>query len=65
LMLALIGFYAVLFDGNISGGIPFIPESANQIFGKAFILIGAIFTGVLAIIAFKEFFEYGRYQKKK
>lgn len=63
MMLSLAGFYAVFIGGNISGGVPFIPESANQIFGKVFIFIGAIFTGILAFVAFKEFFQYGKYQK--
>lgn len=65
LILSLIGFYSVIFGGELSGGIPFIPESTNQVIGKVSIFGGAIFTGLLAVIAFKEFFGSGKHQNRK
>lgn len=49
---------AILFFGDeFSGGIPFINKTVNQTIGKVSIFIGAVFTGWLAVIAFREFFK--------
>jgi hypothetical protein len=65
LTLSATGFYVVFFGNELSGGIPFISEYANQMIGKVFIFGGALFTGWLAIIAFKELIEGGKNKKQK
>lgn len=59
------GFYVVFFGNNLLGGIPLIPESTNQVMGKVSIFGGAVFTALLSILAFKEFFESGKSQNLK
>lgn len=56
-VLSLTAFYIVFFGDQLTGGIPLIPESANQLIGKTFFFGGAVFTGLLALLAFKEFRE--------
>lgn len=55
LILSAISFYIVFFGAQLDGGIPFIPETANQLIGKTTFFGGAVFTGLLAFLAFREF----------
>ena len=50
----LTGMYVVIWGDTISGGIPFLSDTLNYLFGKIFIGFGALFCGGLAIYAFRE-----------
>jgi hypothetical protein len=56
LSLSIIGFWIVFYgDGqNIQGGIPFIAEATNQVIGRIVFGFGAVITGLLAVVAFRE-----------
>ncbi len=54
LSLSLIGFWVAFYGEDIQGGIPFIAETANQVIGKVVFGTGALITGLLAIVAFRE-----------
>ena len=55
LILSAVGFYIVFFGEQMEGGIPLIPESANLLIGKTAFFGGAVFTGLLAFLALREF----------
>jgi len=57
LSLSLIGFWAAFYGEDIQGGIPFIAEAANQLIGRVVFGIGAVMTGLLAVVAFRELFK--------
>jgi hypothetical protein len=56
LILSLIGLYIAFAGQSLGGGIPFIPDELNQGIGRIIIGIGALFTGLLAFVAFREIF---------
>lgn len=56
LSLSIIGFWVAFYGDDIQGGIPFIAEAANQVIGRIVFGIGAVITGLLTIVAFKELF---------
>lgn len=58
LSLSIIGFWIVFYgDGqNIQGGIPFIAEATNQMIGRIVFGIGALISGLISIVAFRELF---------
>ncbi|MCG2587159.1 hypothetical protein [Rhodohalobacter sulfatireducens] len=52
--LSIVGFWVAFYGEDIQGGIPFIAEAANQVIGRVVFGIGAVITGLLAIVAFRE-----------
>lgn len=58
LSLSIIGFWIVFYGDaeNIQGGIPFIAEATNQVIGRIVFGFGALITGLLAVVAFREVF---------
>lgn len=56
LSLSLMGFWIAFYGEGIEGGIPFIAEATNQMIGRIMFGGGAVITGVLAIVAFRELF---------
>lgn len=59
--LSIIGFWIIFYgDGeNIQGGIPFIAETTNQLIGKFVFGIGAVISGLISIVAFRELVDNG------
>ncbi|MGF1669598.1 MAG: hypothetical protein ACFCU6_04050 [Balneolaceae bacterium] len=51
------GFYIVLSGKPLDGGIPLIPDTMNNFIGYSAIVAAALFTGLLALYAFYEFFK--------
>ena len=60
LFLSATGFYALFTVGEISGGIPLIPNSVNSFIGKGFFLTGSLITAALALYAFYELFTHAK-----
>lgn len=56
LSLSIIGFWAAFYGEDIQGGIPFIPEAANQTIGRFVFGGGAVITGIMSVVAFRELF---------
>jgi polyferredoxin len=56
LILSVLGFYIAFAGQAFGGGVPFIPDGLNQGIGRIMIGIGALFTGILAFVAFREIF---------
>ncbi|NBC02152.1 MAG: hypothetical protein GVY20_00455 [Bacteroidetes bacterium] len=52
--LSIVGFWAAFNGEDIQGGIPFIEEATNQVIGRVVFGIGAVITGLLAAVAFRE-----------
>jgi len=65
LFLSATGFYALFTGGEVSGGIPLIPDSVNSIIGKGFFLFGSLFTAALAVYAFYELFTSFKDEEKR
>jgi len=65
LLLSATGFYALFTGGEISGGIPLIPDSVNSFIGKGFFLSGSLFTAALAVYAFYELFTSFKDEDKR
>lgn len=59
LVFSLMGFWIVFYGDaeNIQGGIPFIAETTNQIIGKLVFAFGALISGLISIMAFRELVE--------
>lgn len=57
LALSIIGFWIAFYGEDIQGGIPFIAEAANQVIGRIVFGGGAVVTGWLAVVAFRELFK--------
>jgi hypothetical protein len=55
--LAGIGCYIVITQKQLEGGLPFIPETWNQIVGRTLIGAGAFLTALLAACAFRQAFK--------
>ncbi|MDZ7717601.1 MAG: hypothetical protein U5K72_02125 [Balneolaceae bacterium] len=56
LSLSIIGFWVAVNGEDIQGGIPFIAEATNQVIGRVMFGFGAVITGWLAVLAFRELF---------
>lgn len=56
LSLSIIGCWIAFYGGDIQGGIPFIAEATNQVIGRIVFGIGAVITGLISIVAFRELF---------
>lgn len=56
LSLSIIGFWVAFYGEDIQGGIPFIAEVANQLIGRIVFGFGAVITGLISIVAFRELF---------
>lgn len=54
LSLSIIGFWVAFYGEDIQGGIPFIAEVTNQMIGRTVFGFGALITGLLAVVAFRE-----------
>lgn len=52
--LSIIGFWVAFYGEDIQGGIPFIADAANQVIGRIVFGIGALITGLLSVVAFRE-----------
>lgn len=61
LSLSIIGFWIAFYGDieNIQGGIPFIAEAANLVIGRIVFGFGAVVTGWLAVVAFRELLNKG------
>lgn len=59
LSLSLIGFWIAFYgDGeNIQGGIPFIAVAVNQTIARIVFGFGALISGLMSIVAFRELFD--------
>jgi len=51
------GFYIAFSGAEVTGGIPFIPDTVNQVIGSIVFAIGACITGALALYAFYTIFN--------
>lgn len=56
LSLSIIGFWVAFYGEDIQGGIPFIAAATNQVIGRIVFGFGAVITGLLAVVAFRELF---------
>ncbi|MDR9364657.1 MAG: hypothetical protein RI575_04935 [Balneolaceae bacterium] len=56
LVLSIVGFWVAFYGEDIQGGIPFIVEAANQVIGRVVFGFGAVITGFLSVVAFRELF---------
>ena len=56
LSLSVIGFWIAFYgDGaNMQGGIPFVAELVNQMIARVVFGIGAVISGLISILAFRE-----------
>ena len=50
----IIGFWIAFYGEDIQGGIPFIAETTNQMIGRVVFGIGAVISGLISIVAFRE-----------
>ena len=55
--LSVLGFYVAFGDKKVLGGIPFVPESWNQLFGKILFGGGAALTAAFALLLFSRAFK--------
>lgn len=55
--LSVTGFWVAFYGEDIQRGIPFIAEATNQMIGRIMFGGGAVITGLLSIVAFRELFN--------
>lgn len=56
LVLAGFAFYAAFGEGEVAGGVPFIPNSVNRFIGMALFAFGGVLSFLFGVLAFYDVF---------